>query len=258
MTNEFADWASVWEKRGKSYNAANEAHPHAREAERQPLIGMLRLKPGLTLLEVGPAGGYLSQGIHARFESDVRILAAEPSDTHAEALPEYMERVPDSDITKFGLPDDSTDRVAALSGLHHTQDTTGFFTESLRVLRPGGLLALSEVRTGSPVDRWLNVIVNEANPSGHDGVFFEPGQMTAALQAAGFEEIHEELLTYTWDLPSEAELGNYCKTLFGMTRLEPGEVIEGIRNTLGYSTDADGAVHMNWELLHASGRKPKA
>ena len=257
MPKEFADWSEVWRTRGKSYNTANEAHPHAREAERQALIGMLAIEPGLTLLEVGPAGGYLSQGIHARFGDGVRILAAEPSDIHAESLPDHMERVPDSDITGFGLPRDSVDRVAALSGLHHTDDTSGFFSESFRVLRPGGVLALSEVRAGSPVDRWLNVIVNDANPDGHDGAFFEQGQMTAALEAAGFEELREELLRYTWDLPSEAELGNYCRMLFGMTRLEPREVIGRIRETLGYATDPDGAVHMNWELLHASGRKPR-
>jgi len=256
--SEFADWASVWEKRGKSYNAANEAHPHAREQERQPLIEMLRLEPGLTLLEVGPAGGYLSQGIHAKFGDGVRLLAAEPSDAHAEALPDYMERVPGSDITHFGLANESVDRVAALSGLHHTDDTTGFFSESMRVLRPGGILATSEVRAGSPVDRWLNGVVNEFNPAGHDGRFFEPGQFTAALEAAGFEEIREELLTYTWDLPSEAELGHYCKTLFGLTRLDSEQVVGKIGETLGYATDSTGAVHMNWELLHVRGQKPRS
>ncbi len=247
------DWRKTWVKRGKDYHSANAAFPAAREAERDLLIDPLELRAGLTLLDVAAGGGYLLEKVHQCLGSDIQLLAIESSEAFAVHLPPYVRRVPHGAITGFGLPDESVDRVANLSGLHHTVEQRRFFEEAFRVLKPGGILGAADVREGSNVARWLNEFVAGHNPDGHDGRFFPAGQMTKLCLGAGFTGVSEATVRYSWDFDSVERMVWFCRTLFGIAA-DDGAILQGIDDILGFQRTPDG-VHLDWELIRTIGRK---
>lgn len=248
-----ADWRKTWVKRGKDYHSANAAFPAAREAERDLLIDQLELHAGLTLLDVAAGGGYLLEKVQQRRGADIQLLAIESSEAFAAHLPPYVRRVPHGSITHFGLPDESVDRVTNLSGLHHTVEQRRFFEEAFRVLKPGGILAAADVREGSNVARWLNEFVAGHNPEGHDGRFFSAGQMTKLCVTAGFAEVSEATVCYSWAFDSVERMVWFCRTLFGIAA-DDDTTLKGIEDILGYQSN-NGRVQMNWELIRTIARK---
>jgi len=256
-TQPFTDWIEVWQDRAGDFNAAVDDYPDARLAERETFLDGLAVEPGQSFLDVAAAGGYLLKGVRNRLGPDVRILAIEPSPAHAASLPDYATVADDSTITSFSLGDASVDRVANLSGLHHTEDISGYFREAFRVLKPGGRMGAADVRKGSPVDTWLNSIVDRFNPEGHDGRFYEDGAFSAMLRHAGFINVPERRAEYTWDFDSVPDMAAFCLKLFRMTKAQPRQVAQLIDETLGIVALPNGRVGMNWELLQAFGDKPE-
>lgn len=248
-----ADWRKTWRTRGKDYHSANAAFPAAREAERDLLIDQLELRAGLTLLDVAAGGGYLLEKVHQHLGAEIQLLAIESSEAFAAHLPPYVRRVPHGSITRFGLPAESVDRVANLSGLHHTVEQRRFFEEAFRALKPGGILGAADVREGSNVARWLNEFVAGHNPAGHDGRFFEAGQMTQYCVAAGFVGVSEATVRYSWDFDSVERMVRFCRTLFGIVADET-TILQGIGDILGFQR-TNGRVRLNWELIRTIGHK---
>lgn len=246
-------WRKTWARRGKDYHSANAAFPAAREAERDLLIDQLELHEGLTLLDVAAGGGYLLEKVRQRLGAGIQLLAIESSEAFAAHLPPYVRRVPHGTITGFGLPEASVNRVTNLSGLHHTLDQRRFFEEAFRVLQPGGILGAADVREGSNVARWLNEFVAGHNPDGHDGHFFQAGQMKNLCLAAGFADVSEATVRYSWDFDSVERMVWFCRTLFGLAT-DDDTIRQGIGDILG-SQRTPGRVHMNWELIRTIGRK---
>jgi SAM-dependent methyltransferase len=156
-------------------------------------------------------------------------------------------------IPRFALPDESVDRVTNLSGLHHTVERPRFFAEAFRVLKPGGILGVADVREGTNVARWLNEFVAQHNPNGHDGHFFREGAMAEYCSLAGFADLSERIVQYTWDFDSDERMIWFCRTLFGLAA-DDATIRAGIDDILGCQR-SHGLVRMNWELIRATGRK---
>ena len=115
-------------------------------------------------------------------------------------------------------------------------------------------MGAADVRQGSRVARWLNDFVDRHNPEGHDGKFFHEGEMAQLFNAAGFTGVLEETVRYTWNFDSVERMIWFCRTLFGIAA-DGDTILKGITEILGYQRRRDGAVHMNWELIRAVGRK---
>jgi SAM-dependent methyltransferase len=255
MSTHIRDWNETWQVRGKSYHEANARFPHVRDTERDLMIRGLDLEPRLTLLDIAAGGGYHLEKVHALYGDAIKLLAVEPSETFARHLPSYAQRLTQSSITAFELPDASVDRTANLSGLHHTPDNHLFFAECYRVLRSGGRCGAADVRRGSAVDVWLNEFVNEYNSEGHDGTFFIDGEFSAKMAAAGFKDVVEERKRYTWDFDSIDQMSLFIRILFGLDRADPQKIVGGVRDILGYTENPSGEVRMNWELIYVFGVK---
>lgn len=250
-----SDWKNIWDPRAHAFNFACEKYPSARDEERNPLIDLLQIAPSMDFLEVAPCGGCLLRGVNERYPTGVRYHAVEPSDENAKDMPTYVTRVEDSEVTAFALEDSCIDRVGNLAGLHHTSPRKEFYTESFRVLRPGGILALADVLTGSDVARWLNEFVDQYNEYGHHGMFFPEGEMSASLKEAGFSEITEKNIRLAWHFKCVAGAVEFCRNLFLLNKASDEEIQKGLDRYLGLEIGEKG-VRIPWQLLYASGKKP--
>jgi len=235
------------------FNEANVQHPQARRAERRVVIDRLALEDGLTICDVGAGGGYLADGIRARLDGCCRIVCVENSIAYCESIPPVHGRV-QSSLSHLALADASVDRVACLAGLHHQGDKLRFLREARRVLKPGGLIVVADVREGTGPARFLNEAVNRWSDMGHDATFLDGCGLRSLLESAGFGDVVAEDESYTWDLPDEDALVEYCRLLFRMTRATSADVREELHRYLRVDLDDSGA-RLHWSLMCGRGTK---
>lgn len=246
--------ASYTPDRVARYNAANRTFPNARATERRLLLDRLRLSRRITLCDVGAGGGFLAEGALEQIADPTCITCIENSASFLDTIDPQFNRVLSS-LSRIELRDESMDRVSNLAGLHHQEHKDAFFREAFRILKPGGRIVVADVLADSPQDRFLNIAVDRYTPIGHDGMFVQHGDFTALLDAAGFVNIEEEPMSYTWDLPDRETLVSFCKTLFRMDQATLQQAADSIDKYLTV-TESETGVHLDWCLVHAAGDKP--
>lgn len=229
------------------YNKATSFLPHAREKERQLVIDQLRLLPGLAVCDVGAGGGYLSEGIERATDGKCRIVCIENSRHFLDSIPGRFEKHLFS-LNDIHLPDRSLDRIASLAGLHHLERKQDFFREAYRLLEEGGRLVVADVLAHTPPAEFLNGPVDRFTDIGHDGMFFERGELTDLCLDSGFTTVGEMYCQYTWDFPDHKSMRHYCSALFRMTKATLDEVDSAIRDHLEIIRTSRG-VHLVWSLV---------
>jgi len=123
------------------------------------LIDGLRLQPGDTVLEVGAGSCWFS---HFLNRYGCKTLAVDVSWTALSVGRRLFEREPTTNWDldpKFAeydghtlpVPDGSVDRIVLYDAFHHIPNQTRLLREMRRVLRPGGIAAMSEPGRGHAV-----------------------------------------------------------------------------------------------------------
>lgn len=236
------------------FNLANRRLPSVRETERRLLVERLDLRPGMTVVDTGAGGGYVAETMLPLVQEGGAVICTDTAEHFIASIPEpFLKLVFGMD--SFALRSASVERISNLAGLHHVQRKADFFVECHRVLKPGGLAAVADVRADTPPARWLNGPVDRMTDIGHDGMFVAPGEFSELMTKAGFVEVEECHEVYDWRFPDKPAMVSFARDLFRLTRASLEEVEEALYATLPIKS-GDGGIAFEWGLIYATGRKP--
>jgi SAM-dependent methyltransferase len=155
----------------------------------------LGIKPGTTVIDVGAGAGRHSYEAYRRgadviaFDQNAEELAE--VDTMLQAMGQVGEapasakaQVVAGDALALPYPDGTFDVVIASEILEHVPDDRGAIAELVRVLRPGGSLAITVPRWLPEKICWLLSDAYHANEGGHIRIY-QADELRAKVQARG-------------------------------------------------------------------------
>ncbi len=185
----------VWKDEPLTWQAAQE---RLRGSFHQVLAQYIT-QPVQDILDIGCSIGISTLALHRFYQSQqtspVRTIGLDLS-PHMLTVAQYRDKQAEiaqwlhADAAKTGLPDRSFDLITLQFVTHELprQATTAIFTESLRLLRSGGHLAIVDNNPRSPVIQNLPpvlfTLMKSTEPWSDDYYTFD---LEAALEAVGFE-----------------------------------------------------------------------
>lgn len=112
----------------------------------------MELAPNMTAVEIGPGKGSYTIAVAQRILPDGKVYAIDIQDGVVTTLKERIirENIPNiipriGDVTNLSFPDESIDRVFAIAALPEIPNPIRALQECHRILKPSGLLILSEL-----------------------------------------------------------------------------------------------------------------
>jgi SAM-dependent methyltransferase len=228
---------------------------NSRNNERDTLLSYVDLQPGMHVLDIQAAGGYLSDEVFRRLNGDVINVCVEPnSELRARLNPAF--RSVDNPVEHFAsLADESVDIALGLIGLHHSKSHRATLSEAYRVLKPAGELAVCDVVEGSRLAAWLNEFVMTHCPSGHFGNFPASGSMNQICTNLGFQDVVEEERNVPWVFKSRQDVLVFFQGLFGLT--VDLETIDAALDDYFTLQTSETECTVDWHLAYCHARKPR-
>lgn len=196
------DWSQVapaWDMHRRHIHKIN-------EPVGEQLLQALDLRPGARVLEVAAGTGELAVRMAELVGADGQVVASDCAAGMVELIQRTLEQhgtvsvdVRQVDACDTGLPDASMDAVVCQMGLMFVADPTAALREWLRVLTPGGVLAVA-VWGGPQHNPWLAHVGMSAMmlgvfaggpPTAPGGVFSlgEPETLQRLVTDAGFVDV---------------------------------------------------------------------
>jgi len=186
----------------------------------EALVEYAQPAPGMQVLDLASGTGEPAISLAARvgpkghvtaLDLSPELLAIAEERAHARSLSNFSTRQADAHDLPF--PDSTFDLATCRFGVMFFSDCNGALRELLRVLKPSGRACfLAWGPFEQPYWSSTMAIVHQhiggslMTPGGPDMFrFAEPGSLSTALQAAGFQSIEEEIKTLPWTWPGPPE-----------------------------------------------------
>ena len=205
-----SDWATH-----ARMNAANRWERPSAEMGRgatQAIVDFARPQPGMKALDVASGTGAPALQVARRVAPDGHVTA---TDLSPAPLKIAAQRARDRSLTNISFevadvhhlqfPDENFDLVTSRLGVMFFADLARALSEIRRVLKPGGRVA---ILAWGPMEQpyfqatsmiLMRHIGGDLPPAAKRVFKFgERGTLAAALTAAGFRDVHEELRTVPW------------------------------------------------------------
>jgi len=266
----WADHASEWEK------WAEIVAPQA-EGFNRPLIDAAGITAGGKVLDLACGAGEPSLTAAATVGADGHVTA---SDYSAEMLAATKRRAEangvgnmsfeQADMQDLPFADNSFDHVISRFGFMYTEAPDVTASEILRVLRPGGRVAL--MVWGRMEDNTvLSVALNAANSvlgvldesaAEHPGAYAEEGSLTSIFDAAGFDNAEESDIRFAPSIPANIPFWqpivgmNLGKATQSMSKDELATLDEKIRDAHAPYL-SEGKYQLNAHIRVISAQKPQ-
>lgn len=233
------------------------------------LVALLQLRGGERVLDVGCGTGLLGAWVAARVAPAGLVVGIDPLPLRVELAatkhPRLQTRVGRAeDLSAF--EDASFDALYLNSVLHWVPEQPRALAEALRVLRPGGRIAVNSADAERPHES--NQLLDEALaslglPARGTGLHhrLSAAQLAALLQQAGFADVQVKPHTFVDTLRDVDELiawhrsssfGNWLSDLGPGQRSQVRERLDGLLEPLR----AGGGIRLRRHLVFASARKP--
>ena len=230
-----------------------ERYSAARTNERDTLLRCVDLTPGMTVLDIQSAGGYLSDEVFRRLGGRVELVCIEPNGELRYRLKSAYRAINNPVEHFYSVGDNSIDLALGLIGLHHSHSHESTIKEIFRTLAWGGQFAICDVYKGSRLAQWFDEFVHENSASGHVGNFPSPGSISAICIEMGFTDVVEEPKDVPWIFSSRSDIALFFKGLFGLTVSE--RVVESALENYFTIRDEAGLVSVDWQLMYCHGSK---
>lgn len=243
-------YEKIFDKRGHTYNRAHVLCPNAREQERKTLIDLLDLIDTDIVIDAPAGGGYVADAIHDKVK---KVICIEPSTQFASVMPTYYEII-NCPIYKTPIESSCATKYSSLAGLHHLNEheLNRTFSEAHRLIKQGGKCVIADVKKGSLQDAFLNGPVDRYTITGHNGRFFEEGELSYFLEKSGFSSITEEFHVINWSFQSESTMYTFVKNLFGLIKASDSDIKSIVNDSLKIKTN-EGECVLEWGLTYATG-----
>jgi ubiquinone/menaquinone biosynthesis C-methylase UbiE len=186
-----------------------------RTAEEAAAFLLPELRPGMRLLDVGCGPGSITRGLAERLapgevvgvDLSRETLAAARAEAAARGLGNL--RYEEGSLYELPFADASFDVVYAHQVVQHLREPAAALREMLRVVRPGGLVAVRDVDWGTvsywPPDPWLDRFVET-----HFKTWYRNGgeprmgrRLRALFNAAGVADLQVTASVWCYATPSE-------------------------------------------------------
>jgi ubiquinone/menaquinone biosynthesis C-methylase UbiE len=186
-----------------------------RTSEEAAAFLLPELRPGMRLLDVGCGPGSITRGLAERVapgevvgvDLSAETLEAARRDAAARRLDNL--RYQDGSVYELAFPDASFDVAYAHQVFQHLREREAALREMLRVIRPGGLIAVRDVDWGTvaywPRDTWIDRFIEV-----HHQTWYRNGgeprmgrQLRALFNDAAIAEVRITASLWCYATPSE-------------------------------------------------------
>ncbi len=213
----FSRHAAAYQERLDQIMARGEARGRTR------VIELLRLEPGMSVLDLACGPGTLSRPIATRVAPSGEVIGVDLAEgmielARATGIPHAHFQV--MDIEKLDFPDASFDAAACGHGLQFAPNLSRALAEARRVLRPGARFAASIPVDGGNrrpwkvmdevVDRWLPPAPKASDQESTRQAVNDAHALREAIATAGFVDAEVEVIDekVRWD--SAEQLVSRC------------------------------------------------